>query len=50
MRCVGSDEKAEDSKLKGPGRNLRARQEKERNIFSCFGRGCFGPMTSTQSI
>ena len=38
-RCNGSDGKAEDSGLKGPGFNPQLRQEKDFLLFSV---GCFG--------
>ena len=45
-RCDGSDGKAEDSGLKGLGLNHGPRQEKYKNIFSCFGLLALWPMRS----
>ena len=44
--CDGSDDKAEDSVLKGPGINPWPRQEKYNNIFSCFWSVTLGPIRS----
>ena len=34
--CDGLDGKAEDPELENPGFNPRLRQEKAKNMFSCF--------------
>ena len=41
-RCDGSDGKAEDSGLKGPGFNYQPRQGKIEKYFLWFLVGCFG--------
>ena len=48
--CDGSGGKTEDLGLKGPGLNPWPRQEKLKNMFSCFWLVALEPMRSTLSI